>query len=81
MTEHEKPSHIEILTDACDLCGACIAVCPPNVMNIIHDKLFIDFEGCTYCSLCIYICPVRAIKGHYDRDYYKKHPSKYIHNE
>jgi len=66
MTKHIKPSHLEILADICDLCGACIAVCPTNVMNIIHDKLFIDYEGCTFCSFCVDICPVRAIEKCYN---------------
>jgi len=66
MTTRQKLSHIHIIEDKCDLCGACIAVCPPNVINLVQNYLFIDFNGCTYCSLCIYICPVRAIKGHFN---------------
>lgn len=81
MAKHAKPSHIEILPDTCDLCGACIAVCPPNVINIVHDKLFIDFEGCTYCSLCIDICPVRAIEGRYNESYRSKYTSMQIPTE
>ena len=63
MAHREKPSHIRIDLSKCDFCGACIAVCPPNVMTMVQDVLKIDFDGCTYCSLCIDICPVRAIEG------------------
>lgn len=62
-TRRKKPDIIEIMPDICDLCGACVAVCPPNVMSLIQNDLSIDFSGCTYCSLCIDICPIRAIKG------------------
>lgn len=65
MTKHIKPKHIDILTNKCDVCGACVGVCPPNVMSMTVTDLKIDFDGCTYCSLCIDICPVKALKGQY----------------
>ena len=64
--KRKKPDNIDILPDICDLCGACVAVCPPNVMSLIQNDLSIDFNGCTYCSLCIDICPLRAIKGSFN---------------
>ncbi len=65
MAPTKKPDGIEIIHEICDICSACIAVCPPNVMYLTNNRLSIDFSGCTYCSLCIDICPVRALKGSY----------------
>ncbi|MCP4725081.1 MAG: 4Fe-4S dicluster domain-containing protein [bacterium] len=64
MLKKNKPIDIEILPDKCDLCGVCVAVCPPNVMNIVHKNISINYKGCTFCSLCIQICPLSAIIGH-----------------
>lgn len=66
ITKRIKPVHIEVLENTCDYCGACIAVCPPNVMSLVYNDLAIDFKGCTYCSLCIDICPIRALEGKYN---------------
>lgn len=52
---------IEIDRDKCDLCGACVAVCPENVMYLFPTRLTIDHEGCTLCSKCVWVCPVRAL--------------------
>ena len=66
MKQNNKPDSIEINLTKCDLCGTCIGVCPPNVINMRQHDLYIDFEHCTLCSLCIDICPVRAVKGLYN---------------
>jgi len=66
MVRGEKPSEILFDKEKCDLCGTCIAVCPPNVITIIQKNIYIDFNDCTYCSLCIDICPLRAIEGTFE---------------
>ena len=53
---------IKIDDARCDLCGACVGVCPENVINLSIYKLSIDHNGCTYCRKCIWICPVRALE-------------------
>ncbi len=52
---------IRINENRCDLCGACVGVCPENVMNLSARQLSIDHQGCTRCQRCIWVCPVRAL--------------------
>ncbi len=47
--------------DYCDLCGACISICPANCINMNHQKIKIIGMECTKCGLCIPACPVAAI--------------------
>ena len=47
--------------DRCYGCGACIALCPVNVLDL-NDKLaIVDEKNCTHCRLCIPSCPVFAL--------------------
>ncbi|MFC1553903.1 DUF362 domain-containing protein [candidate division KSB1 bacterium] len=63
LTDKDKSKNLYVLEDRCDLCGTCLAVCPPNVMSILTDHLIIDLDKCTFCELCYYICPIRAIES------------------
>jgi len=46
----------------CDLCGACVGVCPENIISLKNYRLAIDQEACTSCSKCVWVCPVRALE-------------------
>ena len=47
--------------DRCYGCGACIALCPVNVLNLESKLAVVDEENCTHCRLCIPSCPVFAL--------------------
>ncbi|PJA26579.1 MAG: 4Fe-4S ferredoxin [candidate division Zixibacteria bacterium CG_4_9_14_3_um_filter_46_8] len=48
--------------EKCDLCGACISVCPPDCIELYERHLNIIAEECTYCKKCIIICPMDALE-------------------
>ena len=52
---------IEVNRDECDFCGACLAVCPENCIELFDKNIQIDSINCTECKFCIYVCPVEAI--------------------
>lgn len=52
---------IEIDKEKCDFCGACVAVCPVNCIDLFEKDIEIDRDICIDCKLCIYVCPVEAL--------------------
>ncbi len=46
----------------CDLCGACVAVCPTDAIALSETELAIDEKRCTMCLNCVYVCPVKALE-------------------
>ena len=46
----------------CDLCGACVGVCPSKVISIKSGRLFFDYRKCIWCFCCQEVCPNSAIK-------------------
>ena len=44
----------------CDLCGACVGVCPPDVM-VMTDRSLKIMDGCIKCGFCIQVCPLEAL--------------------
>jgi len=52
---------IEVEKDVCDFCGACVAVCPVDCIELFEKDIDIDSIKCTECKLCIYVCPVEAL--------------------
>lgn len=46
----------------CFGCGACIALCPTNALDLIDMLAEVNQESCTYCNHCIPSCPVFALK-------------------
>jgi ferredoxin len=60
----DKVSNPEYNVDksACNSCGACIAICPIDAIEIGEDgKAIIDQTKCNQCGKCIVICPEDAI--------------------
>lgn len=52
---------IEIDKEECDFCGACVAVCFVDCIELFDKDIEIDLEKCTECKLCIYVCPIEVI--------------------
>ncbi len=61
---------IKFLQERCDLCGTCVSVCPPNVMEMTMIEVEIDQIHCTSCQRCVFVCPVAALVP--GKDYGKK---------
>ncbi len=54
---------IEINTDACTLCLACVSLCPPGALGENENSPEVNFceEACVQCGLCANVCPESAI--------------------
>ncbi len=58
-----KKGRIEVDTDKCLDCGACISLCPTDALHLDdEDKLEYFEDKCIACNLCIDGCPRQAIK-------------------
>jgi len=49
------------ITDACQLCGSCIPICPSEAISEGDPKYVIDAEKCADCGVCVDECPTGAI--------------------
>ena len=57
------PDHIFMVDeDKCFGCGACIALCPVNVLDLENRVAVVDESNCTHCEHCISSCPVFALE-------------------
>jgi len=56
-------THIVFSPSACDQCGECVDVCPPNILKLEEGKVQkIPLHGfCVMCQKCVDICPVDVI--------------------
>ena len=52
---------IIIAENSCEVCGACVSVCPVEAIVISRDAAIIDNERCIECGNCIVVCPVEAV--------------------
>jgi ferredoxin len=46
--------------DSCGYCGACVAVCPHKLLELIENEI-ITGEGCEDCGKCLMVCPLGAL--------------------
>ena len=54
---------VEVDYNLCDLCGACVKVCPTKAFRIVDHKKFIYLtERCFGCGICPSYCHVDALK-------------------
>ncbi len=48
----------------CRGCGACVDVCPGDLIELAPDRAYLRSEReCWMCLSCAKVCPRRAIKG------------------
>ncbi|MHC1568753.1 MAG: 4Fe-4S binding protein [Candidatus Syntropharchaeia archaeon] len=52
---------IKINRYKCGYCGACVAVCPSDAIELIETWVEIG-ENCNECEICVEICPVGALE-------------------
>jgi len=60
------PKLIEIDSEKCFSCGACITICPVEAITLTEDfSISFNKEKCvgSTCSACVDACPARAIKS------------------
>ena len=60
------PKLIEIYSEECISCGACITLCPVEAITLDNDALVVfNQEKClgSTCSACVEACPLRVIKS------------------
>ena len=54
---------IKIDAKKCIGCGACIAVCPEGVIEMVKGKAkAVNLKKCKDCKTCVSACPVEAIR-------------------
>ena len=51
---------IQVSNDKCDFCGACVAVCPVDSIDLFEARIEI-LAHCIDCMLCVWICPVETL--------------------
>ena len=60
------PKLIEVDSEKCVSCGACVALCPVEAITLAEDcSIVFNKEKCvgSTCSACVDACPTRAIKS------------------
>ncbi len=60
------PKLIEVDSNRCFSCGACVALCPVEAISIAEDfSIQFNKEKCvgSVCNICVDACPVRAINS------------------
>ncbi len=59
----ERAPPIRIDYDVCDDTGACILVCPEDVIERVNSiSKIVRGEACTECWLCVENCPSSAVE-------------------
>lgn len=53
---------IDVNYGLCNNCGACVAVCPEDVLHLGTLMLSADNGRCSGCKWCIITCPADALK-------------------
>ncbi|HDR05333.1 MAG TPA: 4Fe-4S dicluster domain-containing protein [Candidatus Marinimicrobia bacterium] len=57
---------IQIDDNRCDLCGACVGICPADAIAMSELKLRIDPDTCINCDLCVIVCPFNALEAEHE---------------
>ncbi len=62
MPEEQDFERVVIDQEICITCGACVAVCPYQAIEIDNDgKIFLIWDKCKDDFSCIKVCPVNCI--------------------
>ena len=61
MAELQLPIFV-VDEDLCYGCGACIALCPTNALDLVNRLAIVDQSSCTLCEHCIPSCLVFALR-------------------
>ncbi|RLI56646.1 MAG: hypothetical protein DRP09_05595 [Candidatus Thorarchaeota archaeon] len=48
--------------ERCDVCEACINVCPNHALRLVDGKVTHVPLNCEFCGICVSVCPTRAIE-------------------
>jgi len=56
-----KPQ-ISFNSERCNNCFDCVEVCPANALQIINDKLLLQYHLCDSCGDCVPVCAKDALK-------------------
>lgn len=54
-------SLLQIQTDACVACGACVSTCPFGALSLNETSVVCDGGKCTGCGACVSTCPTNAL--------------------
>jgi len=57
-----SPEVAHIISEKCDGCEKCIAVCPVHAIEKSNEKVVINPISCVGCGICVPQCPKEAIK-------------------
>jgi len=49
--------------EACTGCGACVSVCPAQVLTLSDGRAGVTGAGCIGCGHCAAVCPVGAVRA------------------
>jgi uncharacterized protein (DUF362 family)/Pyruvate/2-oxoacid:ferredoxin oxidoreductase delta subunit len=55
-------SRPEVVTQKCELCGACLRSCPPEAIRVEGGRLRFDYQRCIRCFCCRELCPHAALR-------------------
>ncbi|MGC9517520.1 MAG: 4Fe-4S binding protein [Methanomicrobiales archaeon] len=53
---------MQVDREKCGSCGACVSVCPNNVLLILENYLKIE-KHCKKCNNCTIVCPLGALSN------------------
>ncbi len=48
--------------EKCNLCLICWLYCPENAIDVLEDRIVIDYDYCKGCGICAKICAKKAIE-------------------
>jgi ferredoxin len=46
--------------EKCGYCGACVSVCPNNVLELTESEIIVA-DNCKNCGICSVVCPLGAL--------------------
>lgn len=59
----EEVGSPQVRLEACLGCGACVSVCPAQVLSLSGGRAAVARAGCIGCGHCAAVCPVGAIRA------------------